>query len=90
MPGSNSHDESISQWSIFQPRAEFNFAVQDMLVIRAVASLSRSKLGSGLRNVIRNELMPYVAIGWAMKFDDVALLRHWRGRFRIWSKSRPT
>lgn len=67
-----SYDERITQRLIFQPRAEFNFAAQDVPEIGVGSGLSTFELGARLRYEIRREFAPYVGMEWSKKTGDTA------------------
>lgn len=67
-----SYDERITQRLIFQPRAEFNFSVQDVPEIGVGSGLSEFELGARLRYEIRKEFAPYVGVEWAKKTGGTA------------------
>ena len=67
-----SYDERITQRLILQPRAEFNFAAQDVPAIGVGSGLSTFELGARLRYEIRKEFAPYVGVEWSGKTGDTA------------------
>ena len=67
-----SYDERITQRLILQPRAEFNFAAQDVPAIGVGSGLSTFELGTRLRYEIRKEFAPYVGVEWSGKTGDTA------------------
>ena len=67
-----SYDERITQRLILQPRAEFNFAAQDVPANGIGSGLSEAELGLRLRYEIRREFAPYVGISWEGKLGDSA------------------
>ncbi len=67
-----SYDERITQRLILQPRAEFNFAAQDVPAIGVGSGLSTFELGARLRYEIRKEFAPYVGVEWSGKTGGTA------------------
>jgi copper resistance protein B len=67
-----SYDERITQRLILQPRAEFNFAAQDVPAIGVGSGLSTFELGARLRYEFRKEFAPYVGVEWVRKTGDTA------------------
>ena len=67
-------DQRITQRLIAQPRAEFNFAAQDIPETGTGAGLSDIELGLRLRYEVVREFAPYVGVEWARRFGDTALL----------------
>lgn len=66
------YDQRITQRLILQPRAEFNFAAQDVPEIGVGSGLSTAELGLRLRYEIRREFAPYVGISYDRRFGDTA------------------
>lgn len=66
------YDERITQRLILQPRAELNFAAQDVAANEIGSGLSQAELGLRLRYEIRREFAPYVGISWEGKLGDSA------------------
>lgn len=66
------YDERITQKLILQPRAELNFAAQDVPANGIGSGLSQAELGLRLRYEIRPEFAPYVGISWEGKLGDSA------------------
>ena len=62
----------ITQRLILQPRAELNFAAQDVPENRIGSGLSNAELGLRLRYEIRREFAPYVGVSWDRRFGDTA------------------
>jgi copper resistance protein B len=58
------YDQRITQRLVLQPRAELNFAAQDVPENRIGAGLSSAELGLRLRYEIRREFAPYVGVSW--------------------------
>ena len=67
-----SYDERITQRLILQPRAELNFAAQDVPANGIGSGLSSAELGLRLRYEVRREFAPYVGISWEGKLGDSA------------------
>ena len=67
-----SYDERITQKLILQPRAELNFAAQDVPENDVGSGLSELELGLRLRYEIKREFAPYVGVEWVKKFGDTA------------------
>lgn len=66
------YDERITQKIILQPRAEFNFAAQDVPANGIGSGLYEAELGLRLRYEIRREFAPYVGVSWEAKVGDSA------------------
>ena len=66
------YDQRITQRLILQPRAELNFAAQDVPENRIGSGLSNAELGLRLRYEIRREFAPYVGVSWGRRFGDTA------------------
>ena len=66
------YDQRITQRLILQPRAELNFAAQDVPENRIGSGLSNAELGVRLRYEIRREFAPYVGVSWGRRFGDTA------------------
>ena len=66
------YDQSITQRLILQPRAELNFAAQDVRENGIGSGLSDLELGLRLRYEIRREFAPYVGVSWLRKVGDTA------------------
>jgi len=66
------YDQRITQRLVLQPRAEFNFAAQDVPEIGIGSGLSTAELGLRLRYEIRREFAPYVGISYDRSFGDTA------------------
>lgn len=76
-----SYDERITQRLIFQPRAEFNFAAQDVPETGVGSGLSTFELGARLRYEIRKEFAPYVGVEWSKKTGDTARYARLAGEY---------
>lgn len=66
------YDQPITQRLIVQPRAEFNFAAQDVRENGIGSGLSDVELGLRLRYEIRREFGPYLGVSWQRKIGDTA------------------
>lgn len=66
------YDQHVTQRLILQPRAELNFAAQDVPENRIGSGLSNAELGLRLRYEIRREFAPYVGVSWDRKTGDTA------------------
>jgi len=68
------YDQRLTQRLILQPRAELNFAAQDVRENRIGSGLSSAELGLRLRFEIRREFAPYVGMSWERRLGDTARL----------------
>ena len=66
------YDQPITQRLILQPRAEFNFAAQNVRDNGIGEGLSDVELGLRLRYEIRREIAPYIGVSWLRKVGDTA------------------
>lgn len=66
------YDQRITQRLILQPRAEVNFALQDVPENDIGSGLSDVELGLRLRYEIVREFAPYVGVEWAKKAGGTA------------------
>lgn len=66
------YDQRITQRLILQPRAEANFAFQDVPESGIGSGLSDLELGLRLRYEIIKEFAPYIGVEWAKKTGDTA------------------
>lgn len=66
------YDQRITQRIILQPRAELNFAAQDVPENGIGSGLSDIELGLRLRYEIKREFAPYVGVSWDRKLGDTA------------------
>ena len=66
------YDERITQRLTLQPRAEFNFAAQDVPANGIGSGLSEAELGLRLRYEITREVAPYVGISYDTKVGRTA------------------
>jgi copper resistance protein B len=69
------HDMRITQRLVLQPRAEMEFALQDVPRERLGAGLSTVELGARLRYQFRPEFAPYIGLSFERAIGD-------SGRFR--------
>jgi copper resistance protein B len=66
------YDQRLTNWFVLQPRAELNFAAQDVPENGIGSGLSDIELGLRLRYELRRELAPYVGVSWDRKLGDTA------------------
>ncbi|MEQ9145619.1 MAG: copper resistance protein B [Parvibaculaceae bacterium] len=66
------YDLLITQRLIAQPRAELNFAFQDIEELGIGSGLSTAELGFRLRYEIRREIAPYIGVSWTRAVGDTA------------------
>ena len=66
------YDQRITQRLILQPRAEANFALQDVRASGIGLGLSDLELGLRLRYEVVKEFAPYIGVEWAKKVGDTA------------------
>ena len=66
------YDQRLTQRLILQPRAELDFAAQDVEQTGTGSGLSTVDLGLRLRYEIAREFAPYVGIAWERSFGDTA------------------
>lgn len=66
------YDQRITQKLILQPRAEMNFALQDVPESRIGSGLSDVELGLRLRYEVVKEFAPYIGVEWARKVGNTA------------------
>lgn len=62
----------LTQRLILQPRAELNFAFQDIAALETGAGLSTAEAGLRLRYEIRREFAPYIGVSWMRSVGDTA------------------
>ncbi len=62
----------LTQRLILQPRAELNFAVQDVEEISVGSGLSTAEAGLRLRYEIERQFAPYVGVAWSRKIGETA------------------
>lgn len=67
-----SYDWRLTQRLILQPRAELEFAAQDMPESEIGSGLSTGELGLRLRYEIRREFAPYIGVSFERAFGDTA------------------
>ncbi|MEQ8935410.1 MAG: copper resistance protein B, partial [Amphiplicatus sp.] len=61
-----------TQRLILQPRAELEFAVQDIAELGVGAGLSSAGVGARLRYEIKREFAPYVGVSWSRDVGGTA------------------
>lgn len=66
------YDQRLTQRLLLQPRAEVNFAAQDVAASRIGAGLSNAELGLRLRYEVSRQFAPYVGLSWDRKAGDTA------------------
>lgn len=69
----------LTQRLIAQPRAELNFAVQDVEELGIGSGLSTVELGLRVRYEIIREIAPYVGVSWSRAVGDTADFRRDEG-----------
>lgn len=67
-----SYDFRLTQRFILQPRAELEFAAQDIPESEIGSGLSTGELGVRLRYEIRREFAPYIGVSYERAFGDTA------------------
>lgn len=67
-----SYDWRLTQKLILQPRAELEFAAQDIPKSEIGSGLSKGELGLRLRYEIRREFAPYIGVSYERAFGDTA------------------
>jgi len=67
-----SYDFRLTQRLVVQPRAELNFAAEDMPSRGVGSGLSDAELALRLRYEIKREFAPYVGVVWTRKVGDTA------------------
>ncbi|MFN3574340.1 MAG: copper resistance protein B [Phenylobacterium sp.] len=67
-----SYDLRLTQRLILQPRAELEFAAQDIPESQIGSGLSSAELGLRLRYEIRREFAPYVGVSYERSIGDTA------------------
>lgn len=65
-------DWRLTQRLILQPRAELNFAAQDVRETGTGSGLSDAEFGLRLRYEVRREFAPYVGVTWGRRFGRTA------------------
>jgi copper resistance protein B len=66
------YDQRITQRLIVQPRAEVNFALQNVPESGIGSGLSDVELGLRLRYEVKKEFAPYIGVEWVRKIGDTA------------------
>lgn len=66
------YDQRLTNWWVLQPRAELNFAAQDIPEHGVGSGLSEIELGLRLRYEFRREFAPYLGVSWDRKVGDTA------------------
>lgn len=66
------YELNLTQRLILQPRAELNFAAQDVPELDIGSGLSTAEAGLRLRYEIVREVAPYVGVSWKRSFGDTA------------------
>ena len=66
------YDQRITQRLVLQPRAELNFAAQNVPENRIGSGLSNAELGLRLRYELRREFAPYIGVSWDRRLGDTA------------------
>lgn len=66
------YDQRITQRLILQPRAEFNFAAQDVPETDTGSGLVDAEVGLRLRYEIAREFAPYIGVSYLRKTGDTA------------------
>ncbi len=72
-------DWRLTQRLILQPRAELNFAAQDVAATATGSGLSDGELGLRLRYEVRRSFAPYLGISWSRRFGRTADFARLRG-----------
>lgn len=67
-----SYDFRLTQRLVIQPRAELNFAAEDIPSRGLGSGLSDAELAVRLRYEIKREFAPYVGVVWSRKVGDTA------------------
>ncbi len=62
----------LTQRLILQPRAELNFALQDVPALDIGSGLSTAEAGLRLRYEVRREFAPYVGVSWTRSVGGTA------------------
>ena len=70
------YDLRFTQRLKLQPRAELNFAVQDVEELAIGSGLSTAELGARLRYELKREFAPYIGVSWTRATGRTAAL--WR------------
>lgn len=67
-----SYDFRLTQRVVVQPRAELNFAAEDIPSLGVGSGLSNAELALRLRYEIKREFAPYVGLIWSRSLGDTA------------------
>lgn len=67
-----SYDFRLTQRTVLQPRAELDFAAEDVPARGVGSGLSEAELALRLRYEIKREFAPYVGVVWSRKVGDTA------------------
>lgn len=73
------HDVRITQKLILQPRAEFNFSLQDIPSEQVGSGLSTAELGLRLRYAFVPNFAPYIGVGFNRAIGDTRRFRRLNG-----------
>jgi copper resistance protein B len=73
------YDQRITQDLVLQPRAELNFALQNIPENAIGSGLSTAEIGLRLRYERIREFAPYVGVSWERKLGRTADLARMRG-----------
>jgi copper resistance protein B len=66
------YDLRLTQRLILQPRAELNFAAQDVREIGLGSGLTKAELGLRLRYEIRRAFAPYIGVSYDRRYGRTA------------------
>ena len=72
------YDLRFTQRLILQPRAELNFAVQDVESLAIGSGLSTAELGARIRYEFKREVAPYIGFSWTRAVGQTA--EYWRSQ----------
>ncbi|WP_068874501.1 MULTISPECIES: copper resistance protein B [unclassified Phenylobacterium] len=67
-----SYDFRLTQRLVLQPRAELNFAAEDVPARGVGSGLTDAEIGLRMRYEIKREFAPYVGVVWSRKVGDTA------------------
>jgi len=73
------YDQRVTQFVVLQPRAEANFAMQDVRATGTGSGLNDLELGLRLRYDKSRRFGPYVGVSWERQFGDTARFTRARG-----------
>ncbi len=73
------YDLRLTQRIVAQPRAEMNFAAQDVAELGVGGGVSQAELGVRLRYEITRQVAPYIGLSWERSIGDTADFRRARG-----------